>query len=121
MRGLKPLSPSPVEPRYDLAFVTADGSVAVVEVKSATAANLELQLRLGLGQVLWYAHRLQQLFDVVHPVLALELDPPAGWSDLLTVHGVDLLCESSLALDIETALARMTAGRDATETLEVRP
>lgn len=54
-RGITPRSPSGDEPNYDLAWVH-DGRTFVAEVKSTTQKNEEKQLRLGLGQVLRYAH-----------------------------------------------------------------
>lgn len=52
--------PTPDEPQYDLAWQEGD-MLYVAEVKSLTAANEERQLRLGLGQVLRYAHLLGPL------------------------------------------------------------
>jgi hypothetical protein len=54
--GFEPWSPSAAAPAFDIAFSSDDGRVFVVEVKSATPENLGLQLRIGLGQVLRYAH-----------------------------------------------------------------
>lgn len=56
--GLSPLKPVPTLPPYDLAW-TQRSTMFVAEVKSLTAANEERQLRLGLGQVLRYAHALR--------------------------------------------------------------
>jgi hypothetical protein len=75
-------TPKPDEPQYDLAW--RDGDVLyVAEVKSLTEANEERQLRLGLGQVLRYAHLLTVITTDVRPVLALERKPSdESWLEL---------------------------------------
>lgn len=50
--GFEPWSPSGAGPTFDIAISADDGRLFGVEVKSATPENLELQLRIGLGQVL---------------------------------------------------------------------
>jgi hypothetical protein len=58
--GLSPRSPDLAkgEPNFDIAWQSGD-SLRVVEVKTTIPANEELQLRLGLGQVLRYADALR--------------------------------------------------------------
>lgn len=56
--GINPRSRRPDEPNFDLAW-QANGTIFVAEVKSITDDNEEEQLRLGLGQVLRYRHRLR--------------------------------------------------------------
>jgi hypothetical protein len=73
--GLQHWSPSAYAPAFDIAVSSSDGHVFLVEVKSATAENLELQLRIGLGQVLRYAHLLRPYAKGVTPVIAIELQP----------------------------------------------
>ena len=68
----------------------------VVEVKSATQENLELQLRIGLGQVLRYAHLLRLHAQWVTPVIAIELQPDEYWVELLAELGVGLLVSGSI-------------------------
>jgi hypothetical protein len=72
--GVTPWSPTAAGPQYDLAFGGDDGAFTVIEVKSCTGQNMELQLRLGLGQVLRYAHQLRSRHDQVRAVLATELN-----------------------------------------------
>lgn len=73
--GLAPLKPEPHMPPYDLAWEQQD-TFFVAEVKSLTPANEERQLRLGLGQILRYAHALRASgVDPIQPVLAAEREP----------------------------------------------
>ena len=102
--GLQPWSPSAAGPAFDIAVSSDDGRVFVVEVKSATPENLELQLRIGLGQVLRYAHQLRSHAQVVIPAIAIELCPDQSWVELLTELGVGLLVDGSIPSD----LARFT-------------
>jgi hypothetical protein len=90
--GLHPRSPAPIEPSFDIAWT--DGStIWVAEVKSITSTNEEKQLRLGLGQVLRYAHVLRRLHRVrVRSVLVVERKPVTDdWPDLCATHDVLLL------------------------------
>lgn len=69
--GLQPLSPTADDPPFDVAWWLEDQFV-VVEVKSTTPSNAPQQMRLGLGQVLEYRHRLSQQLDAtVVPVLVV--------------------------------------------------
>jgi hypothetical protein len=90
-RGLEPLSPQPGDPQFDIAWVQ-DRVAFVAEVKSLTVANEEQQLRLGLGQVLSYVHRLEWPHVVaVRAVLAVEHRPAADyWTTLCAEHDVVL-------------------------------
>lgn len=73
--GLVPRSPGSSEPPYDLGWSRED-TFFVAEVKSLTAENEERQLRLGLGQLLRYAHVLRAGgIDPVQPVLISEREP----------------------------------------------
>lgn len=87
--GLEPRSRLPHEPNFDLAWEKA-GVVFVAEVKSITDRNEEGQLRLGLGQVLRYRHRLEALgHKKVIPVLIPERTPrDLSWRDLCADIGV---------------------------------
>lgn len=79
--GVRPLSPTPGEPQYDLAFEVGD-VLTVVEVKCMTRDSSEHQLRLGLGQVLRYAQLMGLDRDIVRPALALDRQPPDDWLEL---------------------------------------
>ncbi len=73
-KGLRPLSAQPGRLQFDLAW--RDANIAfVAEVKSLSGTNEEQQLRLGLGQVLRYAHLLRRSESQVHPVLVVERKP----------------------------------------------
>jgi hypothetical protein len=95
--GIEPRSRLPREPNFDVAWET-EGTVFVAEVKSITDDNEEEQLRLGLGQVLRYRHRLQALgHDHVVAVLAPERAPrDTSWEDLCDELGVVLLAENEI-------------------------
>jgi hypothetical protein len=86
-RGHEPRSPSAREPQYDLAWRAGDVTF-VAEVKSVTTSNEESQLRLGLGQVLRYAHLLREAGNTCVPVLAIERLP----TDLSWTRLCDTLC-----------------------------
>lgn len=107
--GLVARSPVLGGPSFDVALGRSDGTVFVVEVKSATPENQELQMRLGLGQVLKYAHALRHRNDRVVPVIAIELAPEEAWHELLQTLGVGLVVAGS----VEADLARITHGEQA--------
>ena len=89
-RGWQPLSPSDSDPLFDVGWIAADAAW-IAEVKSLTPTNEERQLRLGLGQVLSYAHLVDWGFKGNRPVLAVEREPSLDyWPDLCQSHGVAL-------------------------------
>jgi hypothetical protein len=96
--GVEPRSPEAADPPFDLAWEGGD-AVFVAEVKSLSDENEERQLRLGLGQVLRYAHQLRQARATpVRPVLAAERRPSDGsWLDLCAELGVVLVWPESFA------------------------
>lgn len=102
--GLDVHSPGAEGPAFDLAFSSQDGTLFVIEVKSATPENLELQARLGLGQVLIYAHALRRNHQRVVPILLTELPLSDDWLGLMQSLDVGVASESSMAAD----LARIT-------------
>ncbi len=94
--GLSPRRSAPLEPMYDLAWVTRS-ALLVAEVKSLTDANEERQLRLGLGQVLRYQHLLRGPLPV-RAVLAVEREPSdPTWSALCKELGVILVWPESMS------------------------
>jgi hypothetical protein len=96
--GVTPLSHRAHEdPPFDIAW-RIPGTLYVGEVKSLTAANEEKQLRLGLGQVLRYAHQLRQDSPTVEAVLIAEREPAdPTWTDLCHSLGVRLVWGPDLA------------------------
>jgi hypothetical protein len=89
--ALIPRSSTDLRCDYDLAWDQA-GMVYVAEVKSLTRQNERLQLRLGLGQVLEYAHRLRSEGWMVQPVLAVEREPSdPTWVQICEGQGVRLV------------------------------
>lgn len=81
--GIEPRSRLPYEPNFDISWKAGE-TIFVAEVKSITNDNEEEQLRLGLGQVLRYRHRLKELgHDRVVAVLVPERAPrDRGWTSL---------------------------------------
>lgn len=98
--GLRPRMTADQGPRFDIALEADDGTLYVVEVKSATVINLELQLRIALGQVLRYVHEVRGVRDSVVPVIAIELQPPLIWIELLRELGVGLAVQATMSADI---------------------
>ena len=89
-RGWEPRSPSDSDPLFDVGWVAAN-MAWIAEVKSLTSNNEERQLRLGLGQVLSYAHLVDWGFEDNRPVLAVEREPSSDyWPGLCQSHGVAL-------------------------------
>lgn len=90
--GAIPRSPGAQDPQFDLAFSTQDGTLFVVECKSLTAANETSQIRIGIGQVLDYAHRMS-----ARPLLMLSRRPTSDhWLDLAANNGISLVWPSLL-------------------------
>jgi hypothetical protein len=80
----------PSDPPFDLAWWKGD-ALYVAEVKSLTRENEEHQLRLGLGQILRYAHLLRSRTDHVIPVLVPERKPrDPEWGQLCKALSVGL-------------------------------
>lgn len=98
--GLKPWAPTFDGPMFDIVLSQNDEVVFVVEVKSATTENLEFQLRIGLGQVLRYAHQLESNGCTVVPVIAIERCPDTSWKALLMETGVGLIVLESISEDL---------------------
>ena len=86
------MSPSSPQINFDLCWRAAD-RFFVAEVKSCTNANVEKQLRLGLGQVLRYRAVLEDVLGgTVIAVLALEAGlADASWRKLCNSLGVRLV------------------------------
>lgn len=77
-------------PRFDAGWSRGD-DIFIAEVKSLTGASEDQQIRLGIGQVLDYAHQLQLgRTDIrVCPVLALEMRPTEPrWTSLTEANGI---------------------------------
>ncbi len=86
--GRQPLAPAPDDPEFDLAW-TDNAVTYVAEVKSVTDANEDKQLRLGLGQALWYRHLLAVGGRQVRAVLVAEREPrDARWREVCSGCGV---------------------------------
>jgi hypothetical protein len=71
----------------------------VIEVKSLSEEHAVHQLRLGLGQVLHYAHVL--LVDrQVSPALAVPSAPPSEWAGVCEAAGVQLIVAPGFAASL---------------------
>jgi hypothetical protein len=62
----------------------------VAEIKSLNGANVERQLRLGLGQVMQYRTMLSRSGVVAQAVLAVEHPVDPLWIDVCSSAGVIL-------------------------------
>lgn len=107
--GIRPLTPGPSGVQFDIAFRHGSCPFVVIEVKSCTLLNQELQLRLGLGQVLRYAHQLRASYGDVLPVLATELALDPEWREVLAHSGVELIQEPTLVTDVQR-IALLSSG-----------
>ncbi|MFI6645191.1 BRCT domain-containing protein [Streptomyces sp. NPDC050504] len=77
-------------PRFDAGWSRGQ-EVFIAEVKSLTGASEEQQIRLGIGQVLDYAHQLQlaRTHGQIRPVLVLEKQPTdPRWISLAESSGI---------------------------------
>ncbi|MDG4771163.1 hypothetical protein [Solwaraspora sp. WMMD792] len=77
----------------DLAWQDADGRQYIAEVKSLVGVSPEDQLRLGLGQVLEYRHRLSLASRVVTPILLTSAPVDEVWRDICRNNGVTLIVD----------------------------
>ncbi|WP_162529344.1 hypothetical protein [Segeticoccus rhizosphaerae] len=85
-------------PRVDIAWIShaEAGVLCVAEVKSLTGRRQDQQLRLGIGQVLDYAHTLRENLpaDVteIRPILVLERRPDdhLRWGSVASSAGIAL-------------------------------
>jgi hypothetical protein len=87
-RGLTPVSPGSNVPDFDLGWKGARFTVA--EVKSLTGANIDRQLRIGLGQVIQYRTLLSSSGGVTEAVLAVEYPVDDVWVEICSSVGVVL-------------------------------
>ncbi|WP_405668991.1 hypothetical protein [Streptomyces sp. NBC_00055] len=79
-------------PRFDAGWSNG-AEIFIAEVKSLTGASEDQQIRLGIGQVLDYAHQLRLVPSgrSVRPVLVLERKPAdTRWSSLSEAVGIQL-------------------------------
>lgn len=92
-RGIEVCGPARNAPLFDAGWV-CDDEVFIAEVKSLSETNEDQQIRLGIGQILDYAHQLQHL-DASHkirPVLVLERQPTgARWRGVADSSGILLI------------------------------
>ncbi|MEC3977160.1 hypothetical protein [Amycolatopsis sp. H20-H5] len=87
---LEPLTPTPDDPQFDVAFWHGLNLV-VCEVKSLPSDNEDGQLREGFGQLCHYAERYRIQHEDAHPVLYVERQPRDPlWESLCRRHAVVL-------------------------------
>ncbi|MFI8950085.1 hypothetical protein ACIGO6_26600 [Streptomyces sp. NPDC053750] len=83
-QGIEVRTHAPGAPAFDAGW-SREADVFIAEIKSLTGAREDQQIRLGIGQVLDYAHQLRTSHPGrrIHPVLVLEKRPAAPrWSSL---------------------------------------
>ena len=80
----------------DLAWRDAEGRQFIAEVKSVNGGNDVEQLRLGLGQVLEYRHRLDTRDLPIQAVLLVSGGTVSVWRDICAENGVILLAGDEL-------------------------
>ncbi|GBQ02388.1 hypothetical protein SSP531S_38470 [Streptomyces spongiicola] len=91
-QGIEACGHAPGGPEFDAGWLRGE-DVFIAEVKSLTGAREDQQIRLGIGQVLDYAHQLRTAYPrtVTHPVLVLERRPSAArWTTLADSIGLRL-------------------------------
>ncbi len=97
--GFKVHSPRKGDPvQFDLAWTSASGK-AVVEVKTLSTTNADAkQIRLGIGQVLEYQHRLRAAGEDVLAILVVDRKPAAAhWVELCDRHDIQLAWPKTLS------------------------
>lgn len=101
---LEPLVPEGPGPLFDVAFYAEDGeTLVVIEVKSLSDEHAVHQLRLGLGQVQHYAHRLGAERPV-RAALAVPIEPGEEWREVCAAAGVTLI----VADELDAAIALLS-------------
>lgn len=102
--GLKPLSWRAPEPIYDLAF-ELDSMIVVVEVKTLGTGAHSQQMRLGLGQLLEYRHRLSEFHqrDVRGLLVASQLIP-APWPAIFASADAAVASSAELRAGLSQAI-----------------
>jgi hypothetical protein len=94
-RGIAPRSPGSWQPEFDLAFEHEE-TRWVVEAKSSKPVSPQ-QMRLGLGQVLEYRHRLAGGDgQSVRAALLLETTPDDPWPAVCREAGVSVIAADEL-------------------------
>ena len=91
-QGLHVHAPAPGAPAFDAGW-SRGADVFSAEIKSLTGAREDQQIRLGIGQVLDYAHQLRTSHpdQRLHAVLVLEKRPAdPRWSPLTRSVGIRL-------------------------------
>jgi hypothetical protein len=89
-QGFEPKGPHSSSPNFDIGWYDGDTFV-VVEVKSLSSSNELGQMRLGIGQILDYAHYYESREEPFRAVLAVEREPDSHWLDLCANHGIRLV------------------------------
>ncbi|MFJ3336873.1 hypothetical protein [Streptomyces sp. NPDC086766] len=91
-RGVEVHSFARNSPRFDAGWAIGN-DIFISEVKSLTGTSQDQQIRLGIGQVLDYAHQLRLAVSgrSIRPVLVLEKAPADDrWTSLAQEVGIQL-------------------------------
>jgi hypothetical protein len=95
--GFRAMSPVGTDPQFDIAYRLPDETLVLVEVKSATTANFEGQLRIGLGQLLRYGEIMRNRGERVSLAIAAELEiVDDDWLSLFRRLEVSVVAAQSL-------------------------
>jgi len=94
--GLTPLSPRPEDPQFDIAWIT-DNEVWACEVKSLRPQNELSQMHSAIGQVIDYAHRLDDQRPI-RKMIAVEQQPTSDhWVAECAAQGIVLVWPDGFA------------------------
>lgn len=107
--GLEPLSWKAPEPFYDLAFELGP-IIVVVEVKTLGPGANAQQMRLGLGQLLEYKHRLEKQHQrEVRGVLVASRPIPDPWPAIFADVAADAISSVELHADLRQLVQDLRA------------
>lgn len=111
LHGFKAHSPrGTIPPLFDVCLNVGSNTYLLVEVKSATESNLELQMRIALGQVLRYHDQMKARDLEVKACIAIERAPDDSWRLLLDRMEVGLLVEETLTEDFKKITSNYRTG-----------
>ncbi|MEH0819848.1 MULTISPECIES: hypothetical protein [unclassified Micromonospora] len=96
----------------DLAWRDGEGRQFIAEVKSMVGGNDVEQLRLGLGQVLEYRHRLATCGITVRAVLLVTQCADETWADICADSDVVLVPADRLTRSLEGVIATRKGAPD---------
>jgi len=97
------------EPVYDLAFELGP-MIVVVEVKTLGTGSTAQQMRLGLGQLLEYRHRLAKLHQrEVRGFLVASRPMPEPWPEIVADAAAAAISSVNLRADLQRVVRNLRA------------